>query len=146
MPDGVNPAEIRRLLGLQPHPEGGHYREVFRDLPPTGARGACTAIYFLLEAGEVSAWHRVKDAVEIWCWHAGDPLALAVTATGQDSATVTLGPDLASGARPQAVVPAGHWQSARTLGRWTLVGCIVAPAFLFEQFELAPPGWPHTNS
>jgi len=134
-------AEIRRLLGLEPHPEGGHYREIFRQVPADGGRGACTSIYFLLEAGEASAWHRVKDAVEIWCWHAGDPLLLSVAEDGGGATEIPLGADLAAGQRPQGVVPAGAWQSARSLGRWTLVGCVVAPAFAFEQFELAPKGW-----
>lgn len=131
------------LLGLEPHPEGGHYRESFRDRPDGGGRGATTAIYYLLRAGEVSRWHRI-DAVEIWHWYAGAPLALSLCvpgAPGQDVETARLGPDLPAGERPQGVVPAGAWQSARSLGAWSLVGCTVAPAFEFAGFELAPAGW-----
>ena len=126
-------------LGLAPHPEGGHFVETWRS-PEDLGRGAVTAIYYLLRAGEESRWHRV-DAVEIWHYYAGAPLALRVA--GEDGVVEPhrLGPDLAMGERPQAVVPAGAWQSARSLGDWTLVGCTVAPAFRFEGFELAPPGW-----
>jgi predicted cupin superfamily sugar epimerase len=130
-------ADIIALLDLSPHPEGGHYRETFRDRRLVdGERAASTAIYFLLAAGEVSRWHRV-DAVEIWHWYAGAPLALCL---GDMSApTVTrLGPDLTRGERPQAIVPAGVWQSAESLGAWTLIGCTVAPGFCFAGFELAP--------
>jgi uncharacterized protein len=128
-------------LGLEPHPEGGHFREVYRHVPQDGGRGDCTSIYYLLCAGERSAWHRVTDAVEIWQFHAGDPLALSISAHGKSVETHLLGDDLASGARPQAVVPAGAWQSAESRGAWTLVGCTVAPAFTFEAFEMAPAGW-----
>ncbi len=124
------PAAIRAALALAPHPEGGWYRETFRDLPEGGGRGAATAILFLLAAGEESAPHRV-DAVEIWLFHAGAPLALRV---GEDE--VILGPDL-NGQTLQAVVPKHVWQSARSLGAWTLVSCVVAPAFSFDGFELA---------
>jgi len=133
-------ADVIRLLELRPHPEGGHYRETFRDPDPTGGRGFSTAIYYLLEAGELSAWHRV-DAAELWHWYAGAPLVLTISPNGQDAASHRLGPDLAQGERPQVVVPAGHWQTAESLGRWTLVGCTVAPAFRFEGFELAPADW-----
>ena len=143
-------ATIIRELELQPHPEGGHYRETFRDpveidpLESNGdggeARGASTAIYYLLQAGEISHWHRV-DAAEIWHWHAGAPLELTVSPDGKAAETLRLGCDLAAGERPQGVVPAGAWQGARSLGAWTLVGCTVAPAFRFEGFEMAPPGW-----
>lgn len=129
-------AGIIRLLGLKPHPEGGHYRETFRDPRLIDGRAASTAIYFLLGAGERSHWHRV-DAVEVWHFHAGAPLALSIEGQG----VVTLGPDLAKGERPQGVVPAGRWQAAESLGNWTLVGCTVAPGFDFAGFELAPEGW-----
>jgi predicted cupin superfamily sugar epimerase len=138
----LSAAEVIRLLDLRPHPEGGHFRETFRDERTLdGGRAASTAIYFLLARGERSHWHRV-DAVEAWHWHAGSPLALA-TAAGDTGpvARVTLGPDLAAGERPQAIVPAGAWQAAESLGAWTLVGCTVAPGFEFAGFELAPPGW-----
>lgn len=132
--------EIIALLGLQPHPEGGHFRETYREAAADGGRGASTAIYFLLAAGERSHWHKV-DASETWHFYAGAPLSLAiVTADGARSVHV-LGTDLLAGHRPQAVVPPHAWQSARTLGDWTLVGCTVAPAFQFEGFVLAPPGW-----
>jgi predicted cupin superfamily sugar epimerase len=126
-------------LGLAPHPEGGHFRETFRDAEPEGGRAHSTAIYFLLRAGEVSRWHRV-DAVEIWHWYAGAPLMLAVAPPGGTSRTLRLGPALLDSERPQGVVPRGHWQQAWSLGAWTLVGCTVAPGFTFDGFELAPPG------
>ncbi|MBI1208225.1 MAG: cupin [Azospirillum sp.] len=136
----MNAAEIVARLGMQPHPEGGHFVESFRDRPADGSRGASTAIYFLLAAGERSHWHRV-DAVEIWHWYAGAPLRLDLSADGRGVASLRLGADLAGGERPQGVVPAGVWQAAVSLGPWTLVGCTVAPAFAFAGFELAPPGW-----
>jgi predicted cupin superfamily sugar epimerase len=120
---------------LQPHPEGGHYRETFRDPHEVDGRAASSAIYYLLAAGERSHWHRV-DAVEVWHWHAGAPLELAMPGE-----TLILGPDLAAGQRPQGVVPKDVWQAARPLGDWTLVGCTVAPAFAFKGFEMAPPDW-----
>lgn len=127
--------EVVALLGLEPHPEGGWYRQTFRDVAPPEGRGASTAIYFLLEAGQESRWHRV-DAAEVWHHYAGAPLILTI-----DQADHRLGPDLAAGERPQAVVPAGVWQKARSLGDWTLVGCTVAPGFEFAGFEMAPAGW-----
>jgi len=135
-------SDIIAWLGLKPHPEGGHYCETFRD-PNTDAdgRSRSTAIYFLLARGERSHWHRV-DAVEIWHFHAGAPLQLEIAAGARGPIErITLGPDLAAGERPQAVVPAQHWQAAESLGDWTLVGCTVAPGFQFEGFELAPKGW-----
>jgi predicted cupin superfamily sugar epimerase len=135
MPE-LSAAEIIRLLELKPHPEGGHYRETFRDERGDGRRAASTAIYFLLAAGEVSRWHRV-DAAELWHWHAGAPLELSIAPSDERAVTIRLGADLAVGERPQGIVPPGYWQSARSLGAWTLVGCTVAPGFLFEKFELA---------
>ncbi len=133
-------AEVIRLLDLRPHPEGGHYRETFRDREQSGrGRAASTAIYFLLAAGERSHWHRI-DAVEVWHWYAGAALALHV-ADGDPVKTVRLGTDLAGGERPQAAVPAGAWQAAESLGAWTLTGCTVAPGFEFAGFELAPKDW-----
>jgi predicted cupin superfamily sugar epimerase len=131
---------VIRALELRPHPEGGHYRETWRDAPADGGRGAATAILFLLAAGERSHWHLV-DAAELWLWHAGAPLRLGLSVDGVAEAALVLGPDVAAGARVQAVVPAGCWQAAATLGAWTLVSCVVAPAFEFSGFELAPPGW-----
>ena len=130
---------IIKELGLTPHPEGGYFRETFRDTEPEGGRSHATAIYFLLKAGEISRWHRV-DAVEIWHWHAGAPLALTIV-EGKQRCEVKLGMDLAAGERPQAVVPAGAWQQAKSLGPWTLVGCTVAPGFEFAGFEMAPEGF-----
>ena len=137
----MNADEIIKLLGLSAHPEGGWYAETYRHEAPDGGRGACTAIYFLLKAGECSHWHRVTDADEMWHWYAGGPLALTMSPNGHDATAVRLGPNLKQGERPQILVPAGHWQAAEILGEWTLVGCTVAPAFLFENFELAPPDW-----
>ena len=131
--------EIIRMLGMKPHPEGGHYAETFRDIEH-GGRARSTAIYFLLQAGEVSHWHHV-DAVEVWLWHAGGPLALSMSHDGKSAHAIHLGPDLRAGQRPQAVVPAGSWQAAETLGAWTLVSCVVAPGFEFSGFTLAPPDW-----
>jgi len=141
MPEATEAAAIIRELGLQPHPEGGHFRENFRDSQTVGGgRAASTAIYYLLQAGEVSHWHRV-DAAEVWHWYAGAPLALTVAEQGGAPDTQVLGPHLAARQRPHIVVPAKAWQSAESLGAWTLVGCTVAPAFLFEGFEMAPPDW-----
>ncbi|MDH4983744.1 cupin domain-containing protein [Hyphomicrobium sp. D-2] len=136
-------SDIIRMLDLKPHPEGGHFRETFRDentiaTDDGGARAASTAIYFLLAHGEVSHWHRV-DAVEIWHWHAGAPLQLSIAPPDGTIADLTIGSDLIKGERPQGIVPPGYWQSARSLGAWTLVSCTVAPGFLFEKFELAAP-------
>ncbi len=136
----VSAAAIIDRLGLVPHPEGGHYRETFRDVPAGGGRGAMTAIYYLLRAGERSAWHRI-DATEIWHWYAGAPLMLSLSSDGLSVDWPRLGPSVTAGEAPQIVVPACCWQSAESLGRWTLVGCTVAPAFEFAGFELAPKGW-----
>ncbi|AVO47317.1 cupin domain-containing protein [Phreatobacter cathodiphilus] len=133
--------EIIALLGLTPHPEGGYFRETFRDAPGADGRSASTAIYFLLKRGERSHWHTV-DAVEIWHWHAGAPLRLSLAAGDAGPVShLVLGADLAGGQRPQGIVPPHHWQAAETLGDWTLVGCTVAPGFDFAGFRLAPPGW-----
>ena len=130
--------EITRLLELMPHPEGGWYRETWRDIPADGGRGHGTAIYFLLPGDVENRWHRV-NAVEIWHHLAGAPLDLEI---GKDSptaeTTVHLGTDLRAGERPQGIVPAHHWQRAKSRGEWTLVSCTVSPAFQFEGFELRP--------
>ena len=133
-------AALIAALGLAPHPEGGHFVETFRDFAGAGGRGAVTSIYYLLRAGERSHWHRV-DAVEIWHFHGGAPLSLQLSADGRVRHEHVLGLDVALGQRPQVVVPAQCWQAAASRGDWTLVGCTVAPAFRFEGFELAPPGW-----
>jgi len=135
-----DPDEIIRLLDMQPHPEGGHFVETFRDENGHDGRAHGTAIYYLLKAGEYSHWHKV-DAAEIWHWYAGGPLALSISPNGHDASAHRLGPNLGVGERPQVVVPAGHWQSAEPLGRWTLVGCTVSPGFDFAGFEMAPPDW-----
>ncbi len=151
--------EVIERLGLRPHPEGGWYAETWRaDDDRSGGRSdgraAGSAIFFLLRAGERSAWHRI-DAAEIWHHYAGAPLELRIApspatgdgdlpappATAAGPQAIRLGDDLAAGEVPQAIVPAGAWQSARALGDWTLVGCTVSPAFEFEGFELAPDGW-----
>ena len=131
--------EIIARLGLQAHPEGGHYRETFR--AADGPRGASTAIYFLLKAGERSHWHKVRDADELWHFYAGAPLELSLSDDGRTVRHLRLGIDFRLGEAPQAVVPRGVWQAARSLGAWTLIGATVAPGFLFEKFEMAPPGW-----
>lgn len=130
------------LLDLQPHPEGGYFRETFRDCGPAPAgrdgnpgRAHSTAIYFLLKAGQASRWHRV-DAAETWHFYRGAALELKI---GRQ--VIVLGPELENGQQPQAVVPPGEWQAARSLGEYTLVGCTVAPGFEFAHFEMAEDGF-----
>jgi len=135
----MSPDDIIKALDLKPHPEGGYFRESFRDEGEADGRAYSTAIYYLLRAGEASRWHRV-DAAEVWHWYAGETLALSIV-TDLGVQHVTLGPRLDRGERPQAVVPAHHWQSARPLGAFALAGCTVAPGFEFSGFEMAPPGW-----
>ena len=142
---GLTAAEIIAQLDLKPHPEGGHFRETFRDAAvDADGRALSTAIYFLLAHGESSHWHRI-DAVEIWHYYAGAPLMLE---TADDSGTraITLGPDLVAGEAPQVIVPPHAWQAATSTGAWTLVGCTVAPGFDFATFELAPKGWMPSHS
>lgn len=134
---------IIETLGMRPHPEGGHYVETWRGPAGPDGRAAATAIYFLLRAGERSHWHRV-DASETWLYHDGAALELSIhddTTDDPTTTTIVVGPDLRTGERPQAVVPAHAWQAARSLGEWTLVSCVVAPGFRFDGFELAAPGW-----
>jgi predicted cupin superfamily sugar epimerase len=130
---------IIAALELKPHPEGGHYRETFRDPETANGRAHSTAIYFLLKGGEISRWHRV-DAVETWHWHKGAPLELTIAKNG-NTARHVLGPDIERGERPQGIVPKGAWQMAKSLGEYTLAGCTVAPGFEFSGFELAPEGF-----
>lgn len=137
--------EIIEALAMQPHPEGGWYTETFRD-PAGGPRGHSTAIYYLLESGQRSHWHRVRDAAEIWHYYAGAPLALYLSPDGEMVETVILGADLTRGERPQAVVSANAWQAAESLGAYTLVGCTVSPGFTFSSFEMAAPGWSPAKS
>ena len=142
MTQGMTAEQVVLRLGLEPHPEGGWFRETFRDVPGPDGRAASTAIYYLLAAGQVSHWHRVTDAAEVWHFHAGAPLELGLAPfAGGAARTVILGADLQSEQRPQAVVPPGDWQSARSLGDWTLVSCTVAPGFEFAKFEMAASGW-----
>jgi predicted cupin superfamily sugar epimerase len=136
----LSAADMIARLDLKPHPEGGHYRETFRDTRhDANGRSRSTAIYFLLARGERSHWHRI-DAVEIWHYYAGAALQLAIADRGVPQ-TLHLGADLAAGELPQAIVPAQAWQAAESCGDWTLVGCTVAPGFDFAGFEMAPPGW-----
>src|SRR6202165_487139 len=137
-------ADIIARLEVKPHPGGGHYRETSRD-PRVDAHGrsVSTAIYFLLAREERSHWHRI-DAVEAWHYYAGSALVLR-TADDGGQRIVRLGPDLAAGEVPQAIVPAQAWQAAESSGDWTLVGCTVAPGFEFAEFELAPKGWAPTD-
>lgn len=139
-PLGLTADEMIARLRLEPHPEGGHYRETYRHGGEPGARGAITAIYYMLKAGEMSGWHRI-DAVEIWHYYAGAPLALTTSTNGHDVSSYHLGAEIGLNQRPQVVVPPGAWQTAVSLGRWSLVGCTVAPAFDFAGFEMAPKGW-----
>ncbi|WP_294261172.1 cupin domain-containing protein [uncultured Sphingomonas sp.] len=136
-----DPDNLIAALDLAPHPEGGWYRETWRAPAAAGERAAATAILFLLKAGERSHWHRV-DATELWLWHAGTPLTLLRAAgdTGPVDA-LQLGPDILGGEQPQLRIEAGEWQAAHADGGWTLVSCVVSPAFDFAGFELAPPGW-----
>lgn len=140
-PEGVEDSAqaIIARLGLQPHPEGGWFRETVRVADPAGGRGVCTSILFLLEAGQASHWHRV-DAAEIWLHQAGGAVILR---TAKDSELVErrIGPDIHGGDALQAVVAPGEWQAAHALERWALVACVVAPAFEFAGFEMAPRGW-----
>lgn len=134
------PAQIVARLGLEPHPEGGWYRQTWRAEGGEG-RAAGTAIHFLLEPHQRSHWHKV-DADEIWLWHAGAPIALSIAAEPAGAPTRhRLGPDVLAGEAPQVLVPAGHWQAAEPCGGWALVSCVVVPGFTFEGFELALPGW-----
>jgi uncharacterized protein len=133
-------ADVIRLLELKPHPEGGYFRETFRDVAAPEGRAASTLIYYLLDVGDVSQWHRC-DAAEVWHWYAGAPLVITVSPNGHDASAHYLGPDLKAGQRPQFVVPANWWQTCTSLGAWTLVGCTVAPGFDFAGFEMAPPDW-----
>lgn len=131
--------QLISALGLSPHPEGGFYRETFRDSAAgTGGRAVSTAILFLLRSGEVSVWHRV-DAAEVWHYYRGASLELTTWSGHGPPTAVRLGPAIEIGETPQSVVPAGVWQMARSLGSYTLVGCTVAPGFQFSGFELPGP-------
>jgi predicted cupin superfamily sugar epimerase len=131
--------DVIETLGMARHPEGGWYVQTFADAAEAQGRARSTAIYYLLEAGDASHWHRV-DAVEVWHFYAGAPLQLRISDGARIEAHM-LGIDLVAGQRPQVVVPEQAWQSAKSTGAWTLVGCTVAPGFLFSGFELAAPDW-----
>ncbi|MDP3740608.1 MAG: cupin domain-containing protein [Hyphomonadaceae bacterium] len=135
----MNLDDVIHALGLKRHPEGGFYAETHRIPAPDGQRSPGTAIYYALGKGDRSHWHRI-DATEIWHFYAGAPLELSLS-PGQGVETHILGPDLSTGQRPQVIVPVRHWQSARTTGEWTLVGCTVSPGFEFAGFEMASPDW-----
>jgi uncharacterized protein len=137
----MNPEDIIAELRLEPHPEGGWYRETYRAEAAGIGRATSTAIYYLLKAGEHSHWHRVKDADEIWNWHSGSALRLSISSDGQTETSIRLGTDLTAGEQPQAVVSKGVWQAAEPIDGWCLVSCIVAPGFNFDGFEMAPDGW-----
>jgi predicted cupin superfamily sugar epimerase len=132
--------DIIAALKLDPHPEGGWYVQTFRDEVGIDGRAHSTAIFYLLEGGDRSHWHRV-DAVEIWHYHTGAPLELRLSVDGETTRTLVLGPDILAGQTPQGIVGRHEWQSARSLGDWTLVGCTVAPGFEFAGFVMAEPGW-----
>ena len=132
--------DLIKRLQLQPHPEGGYFRETFRDPNTCEGRSSGTAIFFLLKEGEVSHWHKV-DAAEIWHYYAGAALELGLADEGHSARRLILGPDVMQDQLPQHVIPAGWWQQARSLGAWTLVGCTVSPGFEFSGFEMAPDGW-----
>ena len=132
--------DIISKLALRPHPEGGWYRETWRADRAANDRAAGTAIYYLLEEEQRSHWHRV-DAAEIWHYYAGAPLALSISEDARTVREIVLGSGVFENQTPQAIVPPHAWQSAESLGAWTLVGCTVSPGFEFDRFELAPKGW-----
>jgi predicted cupin superfamily sugar epimerase len=132
--------DIIRTLDLARHPEGGWYRQTFADTAGPDGRAHSTAIFYMLEGGDRSHWHHV-DAIEIWHYYAGAPLELRLSGDGRAIRTLTLGPDILAGQTPQGIVAKHEWQSARSLGNWTLVGCTVAPGFDFSGFVMAEPGW-----
>jgi len=132
--------DINHILGLIPHIEGGCYREIYREVQADGGRDLMTSIYYLIRANDPCAWHRI-DTTEVWCYHAGSPFEGEIYIDGRTVEKVRLGSDLAAGEKPQVIVPAGAWRTARTVGDWSLFGCIVAPAFEWKGFEMAPAGW-----
>ena len=133
-------SEVISLLGLEPHVEGGFYRQTFADLPDAGGRPVSTLIYYMLTNGKAGSWHRV-DSAEVWHWYAGAPMLLRMSRDGKGTVEHTLGNQLATGQRPQFVIPPGAWQQAKAMGDWSLVGCTVAPGFQFSKFVEAEPGW-----
>jgi len=139
MSEALTADEVIAHLKLKPRPEGGWYRETFRDERGHAGHAHSTAILYLLKAGEVGCWHRV-DTAEIWHSYGGAPLLLEVKES-DTRREYRLGSNVFAGERPQAFVPAGAWQAARSLGAWTLAGATVAPGFDFAGFEMAPEGW-----
>ncbi|HEV2518666.1 MAG TPA: cupin domain-containing protein [Devosia sp.] len=133
-------SEIVGLLGLEPHIEGGFYRQTFADETDAGGRPRSTLIYYLLTDRQSGAWHRV-DSTEVWHWYAGAPMTIGISRDGKSVTEHQLGNDLVTGERPQVVIPRGAWQQATCLGDWSLVGCTVAPGFQFSKFEQAEDGW-----
>ena len=137
----VTAAELIGLLGLEPHPEGGFYKQTFADMASASGRPVSTLIYYMLTDRQSGSWHRLTDASETWHWYGGAPLTLAVSRDGRQISERILGVDFVAGQRPQIVIPANAWQRATCLGDWTLVGCSVAPGFQFSKWEQAPAGW-----
>mgnify|MGYP001158611643 CR=1 FL=1 len=137
----MTPEDIIDSLGLEPHPEGGWFRETFRAVSRGSERSTSSAIYYMLKADEQSRWHRVLDADEIWNWYAGGPLLMMLSGDARGREELILGANIVADERPQVVVPKGVWQSASPRDGWAFVGCIVAPAFRFEGFEMASDGW-----
>jgi hypothetical protein len=136
----LSATEVISLLGLEPHIEGGFYKQTFADAPDASGRPVSTLIYYMLTDNQAGAWHRV-DSAEVWHWYAGAPLLLSISRDGKAVTDHRMGADLKAGERPQAVVPPGAWQRAKVEGAWALVGCTVAPGFQFSKFEQAEPGW-----
>ena len=139
-PHPASMEEVVAALGLEPHPEGGFFKELFRAKAPDGGRGVMTSIYYMPPVGQPSRW-RVIDADEVWSFHAGAPLTLSVSRDGRTVEAFRLGTDFAAGEQAQAIVPKKAWARAESHGGWTLVGGTVAPAFLYEGFRMAPPDW-----
>ena len=136
-----SPDEIIKQLNLAPHPEGGHFCETYvGDQELRSGRKICSVIYYLLKYDEYSHWHRV-DATECWFWHAGAPLLLTISENGESTNSVTLGTGINLGQFPHFVVPKNNWQTAVTTGNWTLVSCLVTPAFEYKGFQLADVDW-----
>ena len=131
---------IINYLKLTEHPEGGWFKETFQSKETSNGRSNLSLIYYLLKENENSHWHRVTDADEIWLWHLGDPLLLSYS-DERSTKEITLGPDFNNNEKLQAVIPKSIWQKAKSNGAWSLVSCVVAPAFSFDGFEMAKKGW-----
>ena len=127
--------EIIKKLNLIPHPEGGYFAETFRD-----QLGSVSHIYYLLKKGEISRWHKLKKN-EILNFYDGDPIKIYLSKNAVDTSEVILGKDINVGNKYQYTVKAETWFSMCSLGEWSLIGCIVVPAFDYNDFELAPTNW-----